>query len=541
MAEKINRLPVNYDAEKALLASIMIDPISCADYATQLKEDDFALPQNKEIFKAISALVYENKPVDALTVADKLASVNRISEAGGLEYITGVTTSIPSAANADEYFNIVTRNSLLREIIDAGNTIAKTGYQEPSGEKALDIAESTVFKISEKHESSKLQSIASASAAAINHINAVQRGEIVDDGIKTGYPILDKKIESLKPGTLCILAARPSIGKTAFALTIALNAAVNCGKKVAVFSYEMPTIQLVTRMLTTYSQVSLKRQKTTGMLTFNETAKLVAAHEALTNSDIYVDDNAGNMPTDIISKCRRLKNTVGLDLVIIDYMQLINLGEKKENRQQEVSELSRRMKLFAKELNVPFVVLSQLSRGAEQRKEEPQLSDLRESGSIEQDADMVFFLHRIKTSENPDEARIAATYDENGARRFLKFIIGKNRNGELGTFYFDWNGDLQTFKPIDIKKDTGDESAPPVKVNTDIRSLKQLDDDDAFSDMNIVEGKGEAFEIADDEDKGGRATVNEPPFDTSEGGMTFAHNENGDQSFDEKDSGEIPF
>ncbi|MCI7769239.1 MAG: DnaB-like helicase C-terminal domain-containing protein, partial [Christensenellaceae bacterium] len=335
---------------------------------------------------------------------------------------------------------------------------------------------------------------------------------------------------------------RPSVGKTAFALTVAINAAIRNNKKVAVFSFEMPTVQLVQRMLTTLSQVSFKRQKKPGMLNFNETTRLVNAHEALSNSKIFVDENSGNTPADIISKCRRMKNTVGLDLVIIDYLQLITLGEKKENRQQEVSEMSRKMKLFAKELGVPFLVLSQLSRGTEQRGEEPQLSDLRESGSIEQDADMVMFLHRPKKVENPksEESKFAASYDDDGDHKFVKMIVAKNRNGETGNVYFDWCGDMQTFKPIDIRElSTTETKEPAAKVNPDITSLEQIkNDDEIFSDMVPVEEKGTVEEIMDDGPE--RATINEPPFDFSHSdGLTFVNNESGDQSINHEDN--LPF
>ena len=356
----------------------------------------------------------------------------------------------------------------------------------------------------------------------------MQRGDYVDEGIKTGFKLLDRKIESMKPGALCILAARPSVGKTAFALTVAINAAIRNNKKVAIFSFEMPTVQLVQRMLTTVSQISFKRQKQPGMLNFNETQRLFNAHEALSNSKIYVDDNSGNTPGDIISKCRRMKNTVGLDLVIIDYLQLITLDTKSkaENRQQEVSTMSRQMKLYAKELGVPFLVLSQLSRGTEQRGEEPQLSDLRESGAIEQS----------------EEIKFAASYDDDGDHKFVKMLVAKNRNGETGNVYFDWCGDMQTFKPIDIREmSTAEEKQPAAKLNTEITSVEQMrSDDDAFDDMKMVDDDGQkgTVEIVMD-DTATPAMIKEEPLDFSDSdGMTFTNNESGDQSIN---NGDLPF
>ena len=374
----------------------------------------------------------------------------------------------------------------------------------------------------------------------------MQRGDYVDEGIKTGFKLLDRKLESMKPGALCILAARPSVGKTAFALTIAINSAIRNNKKVAIFSFEMPTVQLVQRMLTTVSQISFKRQKQPGMLNFNETQRLFNAHEALSGSQIYVDDNSGNTPGDIISKCRRMKNTVGLDLVIIDYLQLITLDNKSkaENRQQEVSTMSRQMKLYAKELGVPFLVLSQLSRGTEQRGEEPQLSDLRESGAIEQDADVVMFLHRPKKVENPksEESKFAASEDDDGDHKFIKMLNAKNRNGETGNVYFDWCGDMQTFKPIDIREmSTAEEKQPALKINTEITSTEQMkSDDNAFDDMVMVDGEGQkgTVEIVMD-DTATPATINEEPLDFSNtDGMTFTNNESGDQNIN---NGDLPF
>ncbi len=546
MADKVMKMPVNYEAEQAMLGSIMMDTNVANDFTTLLREDDFALQQHKQIFLAIYNLIQNNEPVDALTVADKLATSGKIAEAGGMEYIGKLATGIPSTANADKYFEIVKRDSLLRGIIEAGNKISKNAYTAEDANKALDFAEQTIFRISEEKEASKLEPIVEASSEALNKINTMQRGDYVDEGIKTGFKLLDRKIESMKPGALCILAARPSVGKTAFALTVAINAAIRNNKKVAIFSFEMPTVQLVQRMLTTVSQISFKRQKQPGMLNFNETQRLFNAHEALSNSKIYVDDNSGNTPGDIISKCRRMKNTVGLDLVIIDYLQLITLDTKSkaENRQQEVSTMSRQMKLYAKELGVPFLVLSQLSRGTEQRGEEPQLSDLRESGAIEQDADMVMFLHRPKKVENPksEESKFAASYDDDGDHKFVKMLVAKNRNGETGNVYFDWCGDMQTFKPIDIREmSTAEEKQPAAKLNTEITSVEQMrSDDDAFDDMKMVDDDGQkgTVEIVMD-DTATPATIKEEPLDFSDSdGMTFTNNESGDQSIN---YGDLPF
>lgn len=490
MAEKKTALPstpISYEAEQALLGSILMDASVAGDYTSLLREHDFAMSQNAVIFNAIFALNQENLAIDALTVADRLTLNHQLEKAGGMEYISKLVTSIPSTANAQQYYEIVKRDSLRRDVIDAGNSISRAGYESDSGKTALDFAERTVFKISEEHESSRLKPIMEASTAAYNKIKSIQQGEYVDTGIKSGFKNLDNVISSLPQGALCILAARPSVGKTAFALTLSVNAALKQNKTVAVFSLEMPAIQLVQRMMTTLSGVPFSKQYTQSKMDINDSAKLFRAHDALSNSKIYVDDNSYNTPADIISKCRRLKNTVGLDLVIIDYLQLMVLGEQKENRQQEVSTMSRMMKIFAKELSVPFLVLSQMSRGAEQRGDEPMLSDLRESGSIEQDADMVMFLHRPKKVEKPSSPESIFVTNYEGS--LIKLLVLKNRNGKIGNVFFDWNGDMQTYTPIDYREGESGAAQSPIKVNTEITSLEGIGksmSDSPFDDLKPV-------------------------------------------------------
>lgn len=530
---------MNYEAEQAILGSILMDNNVANDFTSLLREKDFALSQHKIIFEAVYALNQANLPIDSLTVADKLSLTGKIDSVGGMEYIAKLVTSIPSTANAEQYFEIVKRDSLLRDIIEAGNKISKNGYLAEDADKALDFAERTVFEISEKHESSKLLPIVDASAAALGRIQEIQKGDYKDNGIRSGFGKLDGIIESMKPGALCILAARPSVGKTAFALSVAVNSAIQNEKKVAIFSLEMPAVQLVQRMLTTNSKVPYSMQNVMGRLDLKDTKKLFDAHKRLSESKIFVDDNSYNTPADIISKCRRMKNTEGLDLVIIDYLQLMELGEKKENRQQEVSSMSRMMKIFAKELNVPFLVLSQLSRGTEQRGDEPVLSDLRESGSIEQDADMVMFLHRPKKVEKPtsEESRFVAAYGED--RTLIKMLVAKNRNGKIGNCYFDWNGDLQTFTTIDIRELS---DAPAVSINKEVTSLDSIKEESekVYDDLKAVEdeGKGYVEEIADD----AQTPIKEKPFDTTDSdNLVLTKNESGDQSFEDGDSGEIPY
>ncbi|MEG2453493.1 MAG: replicative DNA helicase [Clostridia bacterium] len=498
----LKRTPVNYEAEQALLGCILMDNNAANDYVTQLNESDFAMSQNKVIFKAISAVNQENKPVDHFVVLDRLKIDNKLEEAGNSEYILSLMTILPSAANVLQYFEIVKRDSLRRKVIEAGNNMIRNAYTDDSGLSSLDFAERAVFEISKENETSKLSPIIGATTAAYRKVIDMQTGKYPEPGIVTGFAILDRIITSLAPGALTILAARPSVGKTAFALNIAINAGVYNDKSVAIFSLEMPTTQLAQRMLTTLSRVEFNVQKTQGKMDKNDLSTYYHAHEALVNSKIYVDDNSYNTPGDVISKCRRLKKSVGLDLVIIDYLQLMELGKDKkgtrENRQQEVSAMSRLMKIFAKELNVPFLVLSQMSRAIESRDNaEPMLSDLRESGSIEQDADIVMFLHRLKKTENATgkESKLISSY----AGNVIKLLVLKNRNGELGDAYFDWKGNLQRYTSIVEADGKLVETDTKGKANIQKATveLEKQPTDDVFSGLSKVMS-AESKEVACD-------------------------------------------
>lgn len=548
--EKPIRFPVNYDAEQSLLCCLIIESGVASEYAPLLLADDFFLPQNKAIMSNIKEMVQKDVIVNMVTLSDYLIVKGQLTNAGGMEHLMDVQAAEPSAASVEQYFKIVRRDSLLRQVINAGKNITAAASTADDGMNALNLAEKEVFGISERNESSKLQSIVGVSGEVVDKITAMQRGTYVEEGIRTGYTILDKILRPLEPGALIILAARPSIGKTAFALTIALNAAIKNNKKVAIFSYEMPTGQLVQRMLTTLSQVSSDKQVQKGGMSLADTKNLLKAHEALSVAGIFVDENSANTTAEIISKCRRMKNTDGLDLVIVDYMQLINVSERRENRQQEVSEISRKMKLYAKELGVPFIVLSQMSRVSERMGDEPSLPDLRESGSIEQDADKVIFLHRPKLVENPksDEAMFVANNFPNQGKRgkqFIKLLVAKNRAGEMGECFYSFDGSVQTFFPIEKQSFETNSDAPAVQINTEITTKAQLDKemngaDDIFDDMQVE--KGTVEEIVDDNTP---IPVNAPALDTSHSDkMIYTSNEPGYQTFSgdaDGNNGDLPF
>lgn len=436
-------MPNNVEAEASVLGSILIDNIVADTVIPRLKPRDFYLAQNRIIFEAMKELQNENKSIDTVTVSDRLELKGQLDEVGSIAYLSELAESVPSAANCDYYTDIVKRDSLLRRIIQAGNEISKYGYESADAESALVNAEKQVYDISEEQTEKALVHAGQAFADALNEINSAQVGKMSDKIIKTGFNALDRKTRGLKPGALIILAARPSVGKTALALNIAANVALNPVKRknVAIFSLEMSSPELAKRMLAYISGVSLTKMDLQGGLRDGDIKRVANAYKLLINSGIYIDDYSMNGPADVLSKCRRLKREKGLDLIIIDYLQLMTNTDEKvvssANRQEEVSKMSRRMKVFARELDCPIIILSQMSRGIEQRNDhKPLLSDLRESGSIEQDADIVSFLY------NPSRYNAALPTNQ------VILDVMKNRSGPTGAIMLEWTGETTTFKEI---------------------------------------------------------------------------------------------
>ncbi|HKL94714.1 MAG TPA: replicative DNA helicase [Clostridia bacterium] len=448
-------MPNNIEAEQAVLCSILIDNNAADDLVPLLSQDDFYLSANRTIFEAMKRINEESVPIDTVSLADKLTMMGKLDEVGSVSYIANLSTIIPSAANAQHYVEILKRDCLLRKVIDAGVNITKKGYGAADSHEALQYAEGLIYKISQELSPTTLTQVADASAQALKEIQEAQVGEVNESYIKTGFPTFDKMTRGMKPGELILLAARPSVGKTAFALNIAANVVINDKKNVAMFSLEMPTVQLVKRMLTYIGNVSSQKANTQRGLSKAEFAKIYGAYTQLLNSNFFVDDYSLNGPSDILSKCRRMKRAHGLDLIILDYLQLMETGSGSiDNRQQEVSQMSRRLKIYAKDLGVPILVLSQMSRMVEKRpSHEPMLSDLRESGAIEQDADIVMFLH------NP------SAYAEGLPENRVNLIIEKHRNGPKGTIELDWNGETSTFRECAVQGgDTKATQKPNVKV-----------------------------------------------------------------------------
>ena len=514
MPEKENRIyrmmPHNAEAESALLGSILIDNRTADQLIPTLKADDFYEVANRIVFSAMRALMDDSSVVDTVSVADRLMLLGKLDEAGGIDYLTSLAESIPSAAGAEHYADIVKRDSLIRRVISAGNNIAKKGYESVSGTDALLNAEKEIYSISEDLTEKDLVHASTALGAAMKEIQEVQAGIVNNDAVYTDFPSLDRMTHGLKPGELIIVAARPSVGKTAFALNIAANACLKHTKTVAIFSLEMPAQLLVKRMLAHVSECSLSAMDSVGGLSGPGTGKLYEAYRRLMSANLYIDDYSMNTPVDVLSKCRRLKRDQGLDLIIIDYLQLMTAGgtgRSSESRQVEVSEMSRSMKVYAKELGVPVLLLSQMSRGVDQRTDHvPKLSDLRESGAIEQDADVVMFLHK-ESQYNP-----AIPED------LVKLIIRKNRNGPVGDVDLQWDGETTTFREC-VGSDYRAEhkEAPRPEYHTAENKAEEGEDEDFAEDVTETDNGLMPF--------GQAAGADDVPFDLAPSDDAFTEEE----------------
>ena len=438
MAAKTNILPNNLEAEQALLGSLLIDVDVQADTLDKLGEDDFYQESHKLIIGAMKAVFNARKPVDLVTLADQLETDKCLDKAGGLTYITDLARITPSAANYRHYFDIVKRDSVNRRLIRASQDIIETAMSGIDSSDSVSFAEKCVFDISRKLDTSTLVDMREDKSydLVLSKFETISTDKSALRGVQTGFTKLDKLTNGLQKSDLIVLAARPGVGKTTIGMNIVEHAALVDDRVCAVFSLEMPRIQLAQRLLCSFAKVSMSKAMA-GELSQSDWKKLWKASADLKRAKIYIDDSSKITPAEILSKCRRLKSRKeGLDLIMIDYIQLMSSGARRqeENRQQEISTITRNLKIMAKELNVPVLALSQLRRISS--KEEPQLSDLRESGAIEQDADIVMFIHR------PD---VAATEEELRSGKIVKdaadLIIAKHRNGELGRVKLRFRGD----------------------------------------------------------------------------------------------------
>lgn len=438
MDEIAGRIPPHdIEAEKAVLSAILLDNDAIHAVVTEVREEDFYHPAHQILYRSMVRLRDENQPVDLTTLASFLKGEGLLESIGGVVTLAEIADYEATPANAIHYAKIIRDRAIKRSLISTAGEIVALGYdQGESADTLLDEAESRIFGLSTEKASTSLSSIAVEMHDAVDHIDMLMNrsGELT--GLSTGYAPLDEITGGLQPGELFILAARPSMGKTALALNIARNAAVDSGKRVAVFSLEMTTRSLVMRMLSSEALVDFKSFRS-GLISTDAHSRLMAAAGRLSEAKLWIDDSGAVSILEIRAKCRRLQSQHGLDLVVVDYLQLARGDRNTQSREQEISEISRGLKGLAKELDIPVMALSQLNRGPESRKEDkrPMLADLRESGAIEQDADIIAFIYR-------DIVYNKETEFENLA----ELIISKQRNGPTGTVKLEFEGRYAQFR-----------------------------------------------------------------------------------------------
>lgn len=434
--EDIGRIPPHsVESEQSILGSILLDKEAIITVTETIKPEDFYKEAHKIIYECMMKLNNKNEPIDLITLTEELKKQGHLEDIGGISYITSLSTIVPTTSNVKYYADIVKEKSVLRKLIRVSNDILNLGYDSSiKVEDILEKAEKRIFDISQEKSSEDFQTINSVLMDTYDMIEKLYTSKEDITGITTGFDDLNKKTNGLQRTDLILVAARPAMGKTAFSLNLVQNAALKGDASVAVFSLEMSKEQLVQRMLSAQSHVELKKIKT-GNLDENDWPRIIDAMSVLSNANIYIDDTPGIKIGELRSKCRKLKIEKGLDLILIDYLQLMEGDGGNESRQQEISKISRSLKIIAKELNCPVVALSQLSRAPEQRSDHrPMLSDLRESGAIEQDADIVMFLYRDEYY-HPDSER----------KNIGEIIIAKNRHGETGSVELVWLGEIQKF------------------------------------------------------------------------------------------------
>lgn len=432
--------PHNHEAEQSVIGAIFLDPQALITASEILIAEDFYRTAHQKIFQTMLRLSDQGKAIDVVTVTEELSAKKEIEDVGGLAYLTELANAVPTAANVAHYAKIVEEKALLRRLIRIATKIAEDGYtREDEVEVLLSEAEKKMMEVASRKNAGDFKHVKDVLVQTYDNIEQLQsrKGDVT--GIPTGFRDLDRITAGFQRNDLIIVAARPSVGKTAFALNVAQSVAIQARENVAIFSLEMGAEQLVMRMLCAEGNIDAQVLRT-GALTTEDWGKLTMAMGSLSNSGIFIDDTPGVRVNEIRAKCRRLAQEHGLGMILIDYLQLIQgSGKPGENRQQEVSEISRSLKALARELKVPVIALSQLSRGVEQRQDKrPMMSDLRESGSIEQDADIVAFLYRDDYYDKESESK-----------NMIEIIIAKQRNGPTGTVTLAFKKEFNKFINVD--------------------------------------------------------------------------------------------
>ena len=466
-------LPNSIEAEQGLLASVFFDPNLMTHIAPKISPEDFYSPSHKIIYENMQVLYNSNQPVDFVTLVNKLEESNKLEEVGGIDYITTLSNFLPSAANYKVYLNIIKNHSARRKLIRASQQIAEKCFENENSVEDINFAEKVIFDISQQGQTSALEHIGESLNVVMNKFDQIAQKGGETRGIPTGFAELDAITNGLQNSDLILLAARPGVGKTSFAMNIVNNAAIKHKKSCAVFSLEMANDQIAQRSICSTACVNMGKALN-GQLNEEEWQKLWVAKKELNEAPIYIDAGK-NTPEDILSKCRTLKMKHGLDLIMIDYLQFIDSGKSslanQNNRVLEIAEITKFLKMTAKELNVPVLLLSQLSRQVEQRPDHrPVLADLRDSGAIEQDADIVMFLY------NP--AKYHEVVIEAEDQGLVDLEIAKHRNGGTGTIKLRWIGEWTRFLDKDVKIEQIKEQTKTTDVN-----LEEISNDETLDDI----------------------------------------------------------
>lgn len=432
-------LPFNMEAEQAVLGSALIDSESVGESAKLIKPSDFYFSANKFIFQAVMELFDSNKAIDFVTVTEQLKVDNKLDAIGGVDYLKKLTSNVPTTRHVEYYSNIIKEKSILRSLIRNVNSISDMAYEEKDSlTRLIERSEQMIFDISSSREQTDLVHISDVLQLSYENIaKNVGKGDGIT-GIDTGFRELNKRTGGFHGGELIIIAGRPGMGKSTFAVNIAEYVSIAMGKTVAIFNLEMPREQIVNRILCSQALVDNGKIRN-GTMDADDWEKICEVADSISKAPIYIDDTPTITVSQIRAKCRRLKQMKQLDMVVIDYLQLMQGSGRSESRQQEISEISRSLKVLAKELDIPVIALSQLKRESESQKgKKPILSDLRESGAIEQDADLVMFLFRnYYYSKNPEEKELA------------ECIVAKNRNGEANNFDLGFKGEYTQFRTLE--------------------------------------------------------------------------------------------
>jgi len=432
--------PHSIEAEQCTLGSMLLDEDAIAEVFGMLKADDFYRAEHRDIFNSIDELYSSGKSVDIVTLGEALRRNGTLEKCGGLEYLAAIAEQVPSAASAHHYAEIVEDKAIVRSLIKSSGEVLEMGYEnQDDARKVMDFAQRTIFDIAMEKESKGVSHISDILDENLKTLTKLYKEGNRVPGIPSGYIDLDKLTAGFQPSDLILIAARPSMGKSSLALNIAQHVALQEGKSVAIFSLEMSKEQVVNRILSSEMEIENMKLKT-GDINSDEWQKVAVGAAQISEAAIYVDDTSDISAAEMRAKCRRLKLKKQLDMVIIDYIQLIAGGKRNESRQQEITEISRNLKILAKDLHIPVIALSQLSRAPEQRQNHrPMLSDLRESGAIEQDADMVMFIYRDdyydKETENPNVTEL---------------IVAKNRNGSTGDVKLRWHAEFTKFSNLAV-------------------------------------------------------------------------------------------